>query len=100
MFKCEFGLTEILYLGHKFSAQGIHVNEQKILAIQKWLIPTTLTDLRGFLGFSNYYRRFIRGFSQLVAPLTELTKKEAFQWNETTKKAFGKMKSVMICCPV
>ena len=76
--KCEFGLTEILYLGHVISAQGVQVHQEKIRAIVDWPTPRTLTELRGFMGICSYYRRFVRGFSQLGAPLTDLTKKGAF----------------------
>ena len=80
--KCEFGMEEILYLGHKISAQGIRVDEEKIEAIRSWPKPKTLTQLRGFLGLCSYYRRFVKGFSRLTASLTDLTKKGAFSWNE------------------
>jgi hypothetical protein len=56
--------------------------------------------LRGFLGICSYYRRFIKGFSQICAPLTDLTKKGAFRWNEEEQSTFHKMKKVMSTCPV
>lgn len=76
--KCVFGMTEILYFDHIINDEKVRVDEQKIETIQDWPVPTTLTQLRGFLGLCNYYRRFIRGFSHLAAPLTQLTKKDAF----------------------
>lgn len=76
--KCEFGLEEILYLGHKINAQGVSVDEEKIMAIKEWPKPRTLTQLRGFVGLRNNYRHFVKGFSKIAAPLTDLTKKGAF----------------------
>ena len=98
--KCEFGLTEILYPGHVIDAQGVQVHQEKIRAIVDWPTPRTLTELRGFMGICSYYRRFVRGFSQLGAPLTDLTKKGAFQWTEKSQQAFEKLKEVMSTCPV
>jgi hypothetical protein len=73
--KCEFGLTEMLYLGHIIGADGVKVHEEKIRAIRDWPVPRDVTALRGFLGICTYYRKFVKGFSQLAAPLTDLTKK-------------------------
>ena len=98
--KCEFGMEEILYLGHKISAQGVRVDEEKIEAIRSWPRPKTLTQLRGFLGLCSYYRRFVKGFSKLTASLTNLTKKGAFSWNEEAQRAFETLKEVMSSCPV
>jgi hypothetical protein len=71
--KCEFGMTEVLYLGHIIGVKGVQVHQEKIQAIK------TLTTLRGFLGICTYYRKFVKGFSQLCAPLIDLTKKGAFK---------------------
>lgn len=99
MSKFKFGMTKILHLGHITSSKGVHVDEEKITAIKHWRKPNTLIELRGFLGLCSYYRRFIRGVSQLATPLTELTKKGAFQWSETTKTTFPKLKTIMCSCP-
>ena len=66
----------------------------------EWPTPKTLTKLRGFLGICTYYRKFVKGFSQLCAPLTDLTKKGAFKWSEEAQFTFDKMKKVMSTCPV
>ena len=78
--KCEFGMQEMLYLGHVISTDGVHVHMEKIRAILDWPTPKNVTELKGFLGLCTYYRRFTKGFSQLAAPLTDLTKKGAFSW--------------------
>ena len=69
--KCEFGMTEVLYLGHIIGVKGVQVHQEKIQAILDWPTPKTLTELKGFLGICCYYRRFVKGFSQLCAPLTD-----------------------------
>ena len=68
MSKCEFGMTEMLYLGHIIGEQGVQVHQEKIQAILEWLTPKNVIELRSFLGLCTYYRRFVRGFSQLTAP--------------------------------
>ncbi|XP_057848997.1 tyrosine aminotransferase isoform X2 [Cryptomeria japonica] len=71
------------------------VHQEKIRAILDWPPPRNLTELRGFLGLCSYYKRFVRGFSQLGAPLTDLTKKGAFHWTKEAQQAFEKLKEVI-----
>jgi hypothetical protein len=97
--KYEFGMRELLYLGHIISGQGVQVHQETIRAILDWPMPKNLTELRGFFGLCSYYRRFVKGFSQLGAPLTDLTKKEAFHWTDESQQTFNKME-VMSTCPV
>ncbi|KAH0765418.1 hypothetical protein KY285_001289 [Solanum tuberosum] len=68
--KCEFWLEPVAFLGHIVSGDGIRVNTQKIEAVQNWPRPTSLTDIKSFLGLAGYYRRFIEGFSSISSPLT------------------------------
>jgi hypothetical protein len=98
--KCEFGMTEVLYLGHIIGVKGVQVHHEKIQAIVEWPTPKTITELRGFLRIRTYYRKFVKGLSQLCAPLTDLTKKGAFKWSEEAQFTFDKMKKVMSTCPV
>jgi hypothetical protein len=98
--KCKFGMTKVLYLGHIIEAKGVQVHQEKIKAIMEWPTPKTLTELRGFLGMCTYHRKFVKGFSQLCAPLTDLTKKGAFKWDEEAQITMVKMKKVMSTCPV
>jgi hypothetical protein len=98
--KCEFGMTKILYLGHVISAQGVQVHREKILTILDLPPPKNLMHLHGFFGICNYYRWFVKGFSQLVAPLTNLTKKCAFRWTKEAQRTFDRMKEVMSTCPI
>ena len=66
----------------------------------EWPTPKTLTELRVFLGMCTYYRKFVKGFSQLCAPLIDLTKKGAFKWSEEAQNTMDKMKKVMSTCPI
>ena len=67
--KCEFGLIEMLYLGHIIGVDGVRVHEEKIRDIQEWPEPKNVTKLRGFVGICTYYWKFVKGFSQLSSPL-------------------------------
>ncbi|XP_057822107.1 uncharacterized mitochondrial protein AtMg00860-like [Cryptomeria japonica] len=98
--KCEFGMMKILYLGHVIGANGVKVHQEKIQVIVDWPPPRNVSDLRGFLGLYSYYRRFIKRFSQLAAPLTDLTRKGAFGWSDDAQGTFDRLKEVMCTCLV
>jgi Reverse transcriptase (RNA-dependent DNA polymerase) len=74
MSKCEFNKTKVNFLGHVVGARGISMQERKVAAIHYWPTPTKLVELQAFLGLTNYYRRFIRNFSTLTAPMTDATR--------------------------
>jgi hypothetical protein len=97
--KFEFGMIEVLYLGHIIGGKGVQVPQEKIEAIMEWPASKTLIELRGILGMCSYHRKFVKGFSQLCAPLTDLTKKGAFKWDEKDQKMMDKMKKMMSTCP-
>jgi len=90
----------MLYLGHSIGVDRVRVHEEKIRAIKDWLEPRNVTKLRGFIGIYTYYRKFVKSFSQLVAPLTDLTRKGAFSWSDTMQRAFDRLKEVMSSCSV
>ena len=73
--KCSFVKQRLEYLGHVVTSEGISPNPDKVRVIQEFPTPTKLKELRSFLGFANYYRRFVRGFSNIANPLNALTKK-------------------------
>ena len=87
------------YLGHVVSAIGV-VDQEKNQAVLDWPVPKNLKTLRRFLGLTRYYRRFIRGYSALAAPLTTLTKKNDIQWTETAQQAFVAVKEDLTFPPV
>lgn len=68
--QCIFGTEEIRYLGHKISKEGVDVDQQKIQGVMNWPTPTSLKALRGFLGFTGYYQKFIKGHGSIAGPLT------------------------------
>ena len=87
--KCEFHVTETKYLGLIIGVDGIRMDPAKIKAIQEWETPTCLREVRSFIGFCNFYRRFIRGFLKIAKLLNALTKKERiFEWTPACAKAF------------
>ncbi|XP_070003507.1 uncharacterized protein [Nicotiana sylvestris] len=73
--KCEFWLESVAFLGHIVSREGLKVDSNKIEAVQSWSRPTSMTEIRSFLGLAGYYRRFVQGFSSIASPLTRLTQK-------------------------
>ena len=81
--KCEFHRTETTYLGLVIGREGIRIQPEKIEAVQRWEKPKNLTDVRSFVGFTNFYRRFIHGFSSTVHLLTDVTRKGVrFHWDK------------------
>jgi hypothetical protein len=93
--KCTFGQNQVEYLGHIISGQGVQTDPSKIQDLVNWQIPTTLRKLRGFLGLTGYYRRFIPKYATLCQPLYSALKKNAFAWGPEQQIAFNKLKLVM-----
>lgn len=99
--KCEFLVKETKFLGLIVGRDGIKMDTAKIETVKNWNTPTCLTDVQAFIGFGNFYRRFIRDFSKLTAPLTRLTKKDVpFIWDNVCEEAFVKLKVAFTTAPI
>ena len=99
--KCEFCVTEVKYLGMIITTKGIKMDPAKVATIVNWPQLKGIKDVQAFLGLANFYRRFIRGFSRLARPLTNLTRKNTpFNWNEKCMKAFSQLKTMFTTAPV
>ena len=87
--KCEFWLKEVGFLGHVISGEGIAVDPTKVVSVTKWVAPTSVGEVRSFLGLAGYYRRFIENFSRIANPMTKLLKKDTkFKWTEECEASF------------
>jgi hypothetical protein len=94
--KCTFWLEEIQFLGHVLFANGIAVDPSKVKDILKWKPPTTVHQVRSFLGLAGYYHRFIQDFSKIVKPITSLLKNDTkFNWSSGCKEAFEQLKALL-----
>ena len=94
--KCKLLQTEVEFLGHIVSKDGIATNPKKIQLVKDWPEPTNLKQLRGYLGLTGYYRRFIKDYSKVALPLTNLLKKNApFNWTQDCQDAFDDLKRMM-----
>ena len=89
----------MLYLGHIIGVDGVRVHKEKIRAIRDRPEPRNVTELRRFIGICTYYRKFVKSFSQLATPLTDLTRKGAFSRSDTAQRAFDRLKEVISSCP-
>ncbi|KAF5698706.1 reverse transcriptase domain-containing protein, partial [Fusarium globosum] len=99
--KSHFHQNQVTYLGHEISYNEIRMDKRKIAAITEWKAPTTVKEAQSFLGFANYYRRFIKNFSKIAIPLTEITKKDKiFKWNDKAQEAFEQLKTAITSEPV
>jgi hypothetical protein len=99
--KCSFGMQELLGLGHIISKDGLTPDPTKVASVRDFLGPTTIFQLRGFLGLCGYYRRYVQSFSQVAGPLTELLKKEVpFSWGSEQQEAFDTLKARLSSPPI
>ncbi|KAL1352059.1 hypothetical protein AAHE18_06G139400 [Arachis hypogaea] len=98
--KCLFVVPEIDYLGHTITEKGVHMEKDKIQAVVAWPTPKNLKQLRGFLGLTGYYRRFIKGYASLASPLTDLLKQDAFRWSSVATHAFESLKKAITSEPI
>ncbi|XP_020102373.1 uncharacterized protein LOC109719935 [Ananas comosus] len=99
--KCDFWLREVAFLGHVISEGGVAVDPKKVEAIKDWPRPTTVAEIRSFLGLAGYYRRFVEGFAKITTPLTRLTHKGAkYIWSEECDRSFQELKERLTLTPI
>ncbi len=96
--KCKFGVMEVDFLGHRITEEGLMMDNHKVKAILDWELPKLVPALRSFLGLASYYRKFIKNFAKITAPLTNLLKKcaIAYDWDEACDEAFGRLKGILV----
>jgi hypothetical protein len=99
--KCEFWLKEVPFLGHILSENGVSVDPSKVQEVMNWKAPTTVPEIRSFLGLAGYYRRFIPDFSKIAKPMTSLLQKDhKFVWTEECEAAFHTLRKLLTTAPV
>lgn len=99
--KCKLMRKEVAFLGHIISGQGIRTDPEKTDAIKTWPTPLSVKEVRAFLGLAGYYRRFVKGFSKLAAPLHKLAdKSEGFKWTTECDHAFSELKAKLVSAPI
>ena len=95
--KCRHFQESVTYLGYKLSPEWIAPDENKLVAVRDWKRPENVTEVRSFIGFCSYYRRFIKDFAGIAKPLHQITKKNSrFTWNPECQNAFEKLKKALI----
>jgi hypothetical protein len=96
--KCKFGVTEVDFLGHRIIQEGLKMDDHKVKVIVDWEPPKSVPTLRSFLGLASYYRKFIKNFTKIVAPLTNLLKKSAviYEWEGACDEAFETLKDIFV----
>lgn len=99
--KCSFVQTQLSYLGHIISADGVSTDPEKIQVVRQWPVPVSVKDVRSFLGLAGYYCKFVRHFGIISKPLTELLRKgQPFIWTQHHQEAFDTLKQSLISAPV
>src|SRR5437762_7421274 len=101
--KCQFSVQEISVLGFVISPQGSSMDSDRISTISDWPVPRSVTDIQVFLGFANFYRRFIDGYSHVVMPITSLLRTKGsppFEWSPAAQEAFDRLKVLFTSAPI
>jgi len=99
--KCTFARSEVAFLGHILSVDGLKADPAKVEAVRDWAVPSSCVEVRRFVGLANYFRRYIDRFSEVAAPLSSLTGPAAvFRWGEREQRSFEALKQALCSAPV
>jgi len=98
--KSEFHVQETLFLGHMINGQQVQMDPTKLEAMSKWPTPTKKKEVQAFLGFANYYRRFITNYSGKARPLIDLTRNVPFSWAQAQQQSFDELKQLFLSAPI
>jgi hypothetical protein len=99
--KCEFWISEVLFLGHIINREGLVVDPKKVTTILDWKAPKDVRGIKSFIRMVGYYRRFIEGFSKIARPMTALlAKKVEFKWTPACQKSFETLKEMLTTAPI
>jgi len=98
--KCDFNMEEIPILGVIVGKGQVKMEQEKIKAVKEWKTPTKVKDVKSFLGFANFYRRFIQNFSHTAKPWNELKAKKEWRWDKEHQRAFKELKDKIMSQPV
>jgi hypothetical protein len=96
--KCEFGVMEVDFFGHRITQEGLKMNDHKVKAILDWEPPRLVLALRSFLGLASYYRKFIKNFVKIATPLTNLLKRSSktYEWDKVWNEAFETLRGILV----
>ena len=99
--KCLFNQPELEFLGHVVGCEGVEVDPKKTAVVRDWAVPQNVSEMRSFLGLTNYFRTFVQGYVKLVGPLTNLLRKSiSFVWTADCQEAFDGVKLALTAAPM
>jgi hypothetical protein len=99
--KCRFSVSRVLFLGHEFSQDGVAISEKKIKIVKDYPRPTTTKAVESFLDFCSYFRRYLKGYSDITKSLRELLKQNVkYQWTPECEETFQNLKQALITAPI